>query len=68
MEMTGGTATEAGEYTVTVSLKDTANYAWSDGSSDLVSFTWTIGEEEISVCCVVAERTGVPVRVRPTIE
>ena len=53
MEMTGGTATEAGEYTVTVSLKDTANYAWSDGSSDPVSFTWTIGEEEISLTWLV---------------
>ena len=53
MEMTGGAATEAGEYTVTVSLKDTANYAWSDGSSDPVSFTWTIGEEEISLTWLV---------------
>ena len=40
----GNTATDAGTYTATVSLKDTANYVWSDGTTNSKSITFTILE------------------------
>lgn len=32
----------SGKFTVTVSLKDTANYTWADGSTDTLTFEWTV--------------------------
>lgn len=53
MSISGNKATDAGEYTATVTLKDTANYAWADGSVDPVSITWTIADEEIVLTWLV---------------
>lgn len=36
------TATDAGNYTVTVSLKNTTAYKWADGTTESLSFTWEI--------------------------
>ncbi len=46
--VTGNKRTDAGSQTVTVSLKDNANYEWENGSTDDVTFTFTIGQKDIS--------------------
>ena len=38
------TATNAGSYTVTYTLKDTTNYQWSDGTTTAVSINWSISK------------------------
>lgn len=40
--------TEAGNYTVFVSLKDTVNYEWADGSIDDLSYSFTIRQSQLS--------------------
>ena len=40
--VTNGKQTNVGEYTVTVSLKDTQYSAWADGTTDALTFTWKI--------------------------
>jgi hypothetical protein len=41
--VTGTTSvTDAGSYTVTVALKDKANYQWSDGTTDDMNVSWSI--------------------------
>ena len=49
MTLSGGSATNAGSYTATVSLKNTTTYQWSDGTTANVTFTWTINRASISV-------------------
>ena len=48
MSITGDKQTNANEsgYTVTVTLKDAANYQWTDGGDDAVTFTWIVGKAE----------------------
>ena len=48
MNITGNTATNAGNYTAIVSIKDTTKYRWNDGTSSSVSFAWTINKATIS--------------------
>lgn len=50
-ETKGGTtsATNAGSYTATVSLKDTANTQWADGSTGAISLPWTINKAAGSI-------------------
>ena len=43
------TATDAGTYTVTASLGDTANLVWSDGETANKTFTWTIAKKAVDV-------------------
>lgn len=40
------TQKNAGTYTLTVSLKDTANYQWADGSTEALTYTFTIAKAE----------------------
>lgn len=40
----GNTAIEPGRYVATVELNDPANTMWEDGSTDVVSISWTITE------------------------
>jgi hypothetical protein len=51
----GGTtsAANAGSYTATFTIKDTAAYQWSDNTTDAKSVTWTIGKATGTI-------TGVP--------
>jgi len=42
--ITGDTATNAGQHTATVALKDKDNYEWADGKSDDLPLTWTIAK------------------------
>lgn len=49
MTITGNTGIDAGDYTTTITLKDTENYQWSDGSSASITITWKINPKEIAV-------------------
>ena len=42
MLIEGNVKDRGGDYTVTVTLKDTANYEWADGTSDAVVFEWHV--------------------------
>ena len=53
MDITGNRATKAGLYTVTVTLRDTQNYVWDDGTNGAVTFTWRVAEEEISLLWLI---------------
>ena len=39
----------AGSYTVTVTLRDTANYQWTDGTTAVLEYTFEIGQKEIGI-------------------
>ena len=41
-------ATAAGDYSVTYSLKDTTNYTWSDGSTSAVTINWKISNSSFA--------------------
>lgn len=45
---TGNTATNAGSYETTVSLKDKANYIWEDGTTDDKTVKWSIAPKKIT--------------------
>ena len=47
--ITGNTRKDAGNQTVTVSLKDSANYEWNNGTTDNKTFTFTIGKAKLTV-------------------
>ena len=42
------TATDAGEYTLTITVRDQKNYKWADGESGEVKFTITISKADIT--------------------
>ena len=42
--LNGNTATNAGEYTATATLNDTANTCWADVTTDAKSITWSIAK------------------------
>lgn len=41
-------ATNVGDYTFTISLRSTDNYVWADGTSDAVSFSWSITRKTLT--------------------
>lgn len=45
MDISGNTATECGEYTAIISLKDIQSTSWADGTTDEISITWSITKE-----------------------
>lgn len=47
--VSGNTRTDAGTQTVTVALKDTANYEWADGTTAAVMFDFTVDRKAITV-------------------
>lgn len=49
MNITNDTMKNAGTQTVTISLKDTERYLWSDGTTSSVSLTWTIDKKIVPV-------------------
>ena len=49
-----GSATKAGSYTATVSLKDTANCTWADGTTKAKSVKWTIAKADLKTATVAA--------------
>ncbi|MCD8326508.1 MAG: FecR domain-containing protein [Lachnospiraceae bacterium] len=58
-EITGNVQTDAGTYTVTVSLNDTAYYKWSDNTTSDKTYTFTINKADLEVPTVAdREYTG----------
>ena len=49
------TATDAGEYTIFVSLIDKNNYEWDDGTTDDLSLNWRITPKKLDVPTVSGE-------------
>ncbi len=47
--VSGNTATLAGKYVVKVSLKDTKNYEWEDGTTSVLYYDFVIKEKQIDV-------------------
>ena len=47
MNISGNTRIDAGIQTVTISLKDTANYQWTDGTTTNTTLSWTIEKKQI---------------------
>ena len=54
MYISGNVQTGAGSYPVTVTLRDTRNYEWADGSSGGLEFTFTIGRQKVTAPAVPA--------------
>lgn len=50
-----GTATNAGSYSVTATLKDKSNTIWTNGNTNDISYDWTINRKQISVPQVTAD-------------
>ena len=48
MDITGNVAINAGNYTATVSLKNSKNYKWADGKTTSISLDWKINPEAIA--------------------
>ena len=59
--VTGNTATNAGSYTATLTLTDTANYTWSDGSTADVEITWSIAKADYHDFTLSATADGVSI-------
>ena len=55
--VSGNTATNAGSYTATVSLKDTTNYQWSDGTTTNKSISWEIAQKPVTVTVTASNKT-----------
>ena len=49
VEVTNDGGKDAGDYTVTFALKDTANYTWSDGSTTNQVFGWSITQKALKL-------------------
>ena len=49
MSVTGDTGTDAGDYTATVTLKDSSNYQWLDGTTSNVTLNWKINPKQVPV-------------------
>ena len=54
MYISGNVQTGAGSYPVTVTLRDTRNHEWADGSSGGLEFTFTIGRQKVTAPAVPA--------------
>lgn len=54
--VSGNVQVDAGTYTVTVALKDKANYTWSDGTTDDRTYTFTISPKAVTATWVGLEQ------------
>ena len=57
MTISGNVQTNAGNYTVTVSVTDKYNYVWADSSDTDIEFTFVVGKAEQSVNVSIADWT-----------
>lgn len=48
---------DAGKYTATVSLKDTNNYVWADGTNTPIIFDWSVSKLKLDKPAIVGEYT-----------
>ena len=49
MTITNNTGKEVGTRIATISLKDKQNYVWLNGTTDDITFPWTISQKEVQV-------------------
>ena len=49
MDISGNTEIDAGNYIITISLKDSNNYQWSDGSIGALKLNWKINTKSVEV-------------------
>lgn len=62
-DVSGGSATNAGDYEATASLKDRRNFVWSaSGNSDDIEVAWAIAKANLATSVI----TGVPARMEAT--
>ena len=62
-DVSGGSATNAGDYEATASLKDRRNFVWSaSGNSDDIEVAWAIAKANLATSVI----TGVPARMEET--
>ena len=54
--VSGNVQKDAGTYTVTVALKDKANYTWPDGTTDDKTYTFVIGPKTVTATWVGLEK------------
>ena len=72
-ELSGTTvATDVGDYTTTVSLKDSANYEWTDGTTGNLTLNWKIIQATITDASVTLPQatyrvTGTEITPEPTV-
>ncbi len=55
MAVAGNKQTDAGTYQVTVTIKEIDNYEWKDGTTDPLTFDWTIDQKSITVTAELSE-------------
>ena len=60
-------ATNAGDYSVTVTLKDKTNYVWDDNTTDDKTVEWTISKLKITVKVTNANQSAIYNGAEPTI-
>ena len=61
---------DAGSYTATFTLKDTANYTWSDGTTTTKNASWTIGQYNLSNANMTQsamDYTGTQIKPEPVV-
>ena len=68
MTIAGNVQTNAGNYTVTVSVTDKYNYVWADGSDTGIEFSFVIGKAEQSVNVTISGWTYKETAKEPQIE
>ena len=71
MSVSGNIQTRIGQYSVTVSLKDPEHSVWADGSTDSLTFVFTVTDEKITVpvpteSTLVYVYNGAVISYRPT--
>ena len=49
MNVSGSSATNVGNYTISFSLRDTTNYQWSDGTTTNKTTAWSIGKKNLAI-------------------
>ena len=59
MTISGNEANKAGEYTVTVSLKDATNCEWADGTTADITYNWVVRNDLIPVYIVLGVGGGI---------
>lgn len=57
MEITGDSNINAGDYEAFISLKNTTNYVWNDGTDSILTFPWKINKVDYSAP-IVEDFTG----------
>ena len=55
MAISGNVATNAGNYTAIISLKDSKNYIWDDGTTTPIEYSWSISPKTLIIPQILGE-------------